>query len=488
MRVYVTFLLMLFGVAFQGEAAHEIRTFCNPMSLENYPIGLPCRGYKNGDETGGNLAWKTPEHRVVQFREMADPTILCEKGVWYLYPSGDLCYRSDDCGATWKHIPLHLSGADGEEDLIGYAPTVCRHRGKVLLLGSAAHIFEGETPEGPFKDLGILVLPRTAGMGLCDPNLFSDDDGRLYFYWGCSPTNGIWGLELDAQNPCKVISEAKKLINFEPQKHPWEVLEGSNPPIGYLEGPWMLKHNGKYILTYAAGGTENRGYAMGQVVGDRPLGPFVKTKNNPFYRKTEGFVVGTSHGSVTKGPDGNYWVAYTINANRVHFFERRIGMDRIEFDADGTLKVSFATEEPQWLPAFGQGPTGWKRLPAVPQAGAEAATDLHLNTIWKTEKLPAVLTLDLGAERTLYAVRIAWYDCGLNTECGVKKGPYQYRLESRAQDGSWKTLLDASKNTRDLLIDYRETEPTKAKAVRLVVLGAPRGILPGIADCSLFGK
>lgn len=27
-----------------------------------------------------------------------------------------------------------------------------------------------------------------------DPNLFFDDDGRVYFYWGCTNTNPIWGV------------------------------------------------------------------------------------------------------------------------------------------------------------------------------------------------------------------------------------------------------------------------------------------------------
>jgi len=54
-----------------------------------------------------------------------------------------------------------------------------------------------------------------------------------------------------------------------------------NPARGWIEGAWTLKRNGKYYLTYAAAGTENRTYAMGCAVSKSPLGPFVPQKNNP---------------------------------------------------------------------------------------------------------------------------------------------------------------------------------------------------------------
>ena len=32
-----------------------------------------------------------------------------------------------------------------------------------------------------------------------DPDLFLDDDGRLYFYWGCSNVTPFGGVELDRE-------------------------------------------------------------------------------------------------------------------------------------------------------------------------------------------------------------------------------------------------------------------------------------------------
>jgi len=481
--------------ALAAEAAP--RTFCNPLPLENYPLGLFCRGMVNGTKPPKEPeTWVSDDKLVHQFRELADPSLLWDNGKWYLYTSADLCWRSSDLGGTWEHIPLHLSGADGGKDRINYAPTICRHRGKYLLIGGAGHVFQADKPEGPFKDLGELKLPRWGKdwnwltgnpPALWDPNYFSDDDGKLYFYWGCSPTNGIWGVEIDPADPLKLISTPTKLIAFEPRTQPWEIAPGKSPEMGYLEGPWMIKRNGKYILTYAAAGTENKEYAMGQAVGDNPLGPFVKPKNNPFFRKTTGFITGTSHGSVAQGPDGTWWVAYTINANCVHWFERRIGLDRIEFEADGSLKVGQATDEPQWLPGQGMGATGWKRL--VVKSSEPLATDLKFKTYWQPEKRPASLFVTLGGPKTtLKAYRLIWHDGDLDTENGVKKGPFQYRISYRADDGSWKILVDESQNTRDLLVDYREVPETKTQEVMLEVLGGPKGIKPGVVDFSPFGN
>ena len=471
------------------------RTYCNPLPIEDYPLGLFCRGFANGTKAVKEPeTWLTPDKTICQFRELADPSVICEDGKWYLFPSGDLCWRSDDCGGTWTHVPLGLSGADGGKDLINYAPTICKHRGRFLLVGGTGHVFEGETPEGPFRDLGVLNLPRWGKdwnwlsgnpPALWDPNYFSDDDGRLYFYWGCSPTNGIWGVEIDAENPLKLVSTPKRLVAFEPRTQPWEIAPGKHPEMGYIEGAWMVKHGGKYILTYAAAGTENKEYAMGQAVGGSPLGPFVKPKNNPFFRKTEGFITGTSHGSIAKGPDGNWWVVYTINASCVHWFERRIGLDRIDFDADGSLKVTQATDTPQWLPGYGTGATGWTRL--VVKSSQSEATDLSFKTYWRPDVLPATLQVDFDGEKTVRSCRLIWRDCGLDTERGAKKGPFRYRIEALV-GGEWKTLVDASKNARDLLVDYRETEPTKATAARLVVLSGPQGVTPGVVDFSLFGE
>ena len=52
---------------------------------------------------------------------------------------------------------------------------------------------------------------------------------------------------------------------------------------------------------------------------------------------------------------------------------------------------------------------------------------------------------------------------------------------------SWQILVDASENTEDLCIDYRQFEPVSAYAIRLRILGSPKDITPGLTSLTVFG-
>ena len=49
-------------------------------------------------------------------------------------------------------------------------------------------------------------------------------------------------------------------------------------------------------------------------------------------------------------------------------------------------------------------------------------------------------------------------------------------------------LAGIPKSTKDLLIDYRECKPTTGTRARLVILGSPKGITPGVAEFTVFGQ
>ena len=226
---------------------------------------------------------------------------------------------------------------------------------------------------------------------------------------------------------------------------------------------------------------------MGQAVGTSPLGAFVKPKDNPFLRKTTGLITGTSHGAVAKGPDGAYWVVYTIRASTVHWFERRVGMDRIRFNKDGSIAAMSPSEVPQFAAGAGVGGLEWKRLVGKVPSDAVSAIDDDLSTFWTVSKLPDELVVDFGETKEVRAFRLIWRDGGLDTERGVKRGPFRYRIEAQDKEGAWQNLVDAAANSRDLLVDYRETPAAKTRCIRLSVLGAPKGITPQVVDFALFG-
>jgi hypothetical protein len=329
--------------------------------------------------------------------------------------------------------------------------------------------------------------------------LFSDDDGRLFYYWGCTPHSGIWGVELDAENPTRAISEPKEMIPFRPDTYAWERLGGNNqnPNLGWMEGAWMIKHGGKYYLTYSAGGTQYRTYSMGCYVSNSPLGPFVPQRRNPIFRNPEGLITGTGHGSIVAGPRDRLWVFYTVFSCAVHGFERRVGLDQVEIDEAGELYVPRATSTPQALPAKDLA-VAWLPLnefePTIGSSSAvnssgRFAVDNSMTTWWlpaPDDSAPQLVT-NFSAPATVYGARVIWRDVGLDTTTGHGPGPFRYRVEVETAPRVWSTIIDRSGSTEDFLIDYRECAPTSALRARLVIVGHPPGIQPAVAEFTVFG-
>jgi beta-xylosidase len=239
-------------------------TYCNPTSLPDYPRGKLCVG----------------EDGQKDFRETADPSVIYYDNKWYLYPSAGMVYYSEDF-ITWKHKKMEPYDP-------GYAPTVVYHNNKFYLTACDAPLYVSDSPLGPFKEIGYFIKKDGTTFKMMDPMLFSDDDGRLYVYWGISGKDpGILGAELDNNSPWKLITEPEILIKYNPD-HEWETFSEwhEDSAIRYLEGSWMVKVNGKYYLTYAAPGTQWSTYAMGAYVSDKPLSGF------SYQQKTQSFING----------------------------------------------------------------------------------------------------------------------------------------------------------------------------------------------------
>ena len=479
------------AAAFGADSDPRPQRYVNPISLPNYPLGRVVRDMPAGQPSTLGSLWLAEKSE--QYRELADPTALWHEGKWYLYPSVDMAWVSADEGITWQHHPLNVRD-------VGYAPTVVNHRGRFLLMASESAVYSGPSPLGPFEPIGKIAIPANPKHPPhIDPMLFSDENGRLFYYWGCAPRLGLWGVELDAKDPTKPLGEPKELIPFLPDTYPWERVgnNNQNPNTGWMEGSWMVKHGGRYYLTYSAGGTQYRTYAMGAYVSDSPLGPFVPQRRNPIFRTPEGLITGTGHGAIVAGPRGRLWVFYTVFAGVIHGFERRLGLDLVEVDAAGELLVPRATSTPQALPST-TASVPWVHLndgePTFPSSSApnlagRLAADNDLRTWWQPAAgdTAPTLTTHLSARATIHAARVVWRDVGLDTTKGVKPGPFRYRIDVETAPNQWTTLIDRSKSEEDMLIDYRECVPKSAIRARLVILGAPAGIQPGVAEFTVFG-
>lgn len=457
------------------------KTYVNPISLPDYPIG------RLGLDAEYN------------WREAADPTVLYDGGIWYLYPSCGMVYRSEDL-VTWKKENMEPSD-------IGYAPTVVKHRGEYLLCASLSPLYVSKSPTGPFHPLGDLLLPTGEKLERCyDPMLFYDGDGRLYLYF----TTGealIMGAELDAKEPTRLLTFPAELIRFDPS-HVWE-RNGENNEDGIavsFEGPWMFKKNGIYYLTYAAPGTEYSTYAVGAYKGKDPLGPFDYMRTSPFISKRDGIVRGPGHGCITEGDDGVMLAFYTTALCYLHPFERRIGFDRIVINEDGDLVCPRVTETPRFVPGSGDvdcdGETGLlpltaRRRPTVsssaPGRDGIYATDEDLLSWWQPAEGDECPTLEIPIApvgMVCCAFRIIWREVGLSLKNGVLPGAIRYRLEVGKETESgveWVIAVDRSDSRDDMTVDYRTFDGAAGDRVRLTVLESPRGITPGVINITVFG-
>lgn len=454
-------------------------TYCNPLPVENYPRGA------DGPDRENQL----------DYRSMADPTVLYFEGKWYMYPTYRMAYVSDDM-VHWRHAPIEPAN-------VGPAPTVALHRGRFLLTACGAPLYASDGPLGPFTSLGAFRRLDGSEMRVADPMIFVDDDDRLYLYWGLGDP-GIFGVELDGGDPTRFLGEPVCLLAFDPA-HTWERFGDDNQDAGRssLEGAWMIKANGRYYLTYAGPGTCYRTYAMGAYVSDEgPLAGFRYQARNPILRTTSGLMKGPGHGCIVKAPDGQLWAYYTSVLCYAHKFERRIGLDPAGIDEDGNLYVSGATDTPQYMPGILPAPQAGNAAPLVPLTfanpvsasscapGRDAvyATNDTLLDWWQPDAADPdpTLTVALRAWYDVSAIRVLWRDVGMDFATGALPGPFRYVVEGEGESG-WQVLLDASQNAVDINCDYRTFAPAKVSRVRLRITGWPRGIAPGVMNFTAFG-
>lgn len=454
-------------------------TYCNPLPMPDYPHGSEVNGFSN-------------------CRELADPTVIWYENRWILYATIGSVYESEDY-VTWKvcrecHIPPLV------------APTIIKHRKRFYLMGSESPLYVADSPYGPFKELGRVCDPEGNEIYIRDPMLFSDEDEKMYLYWGLG-VDGIYGMELSEEEPWKGVGEIASILRFEPE-HIWERLGAYNQNTGlsFIEGAWMHKHKGRYYMIYSASGTCYSTYAWGVYQSDHPLHGFVYQQRNPILRKTNGLVSGSGHGSLVQGPGDTLWAFYTVKLCYATKYERRIAMDPAGFDGDGNLFVREPSEIPQYAPGVMPCPevkndAGLLPLTIEEQAVVSSslpgrewiyALDHSLLTWWQPQeedKAPT-LTVDLRGLFEVSAMRLIWRDVGLDYADGILPGPFRYRLEGTMQEQpeGFVTILDCSRNKVDYAVDYRTFPVARARFVRLCIDGCPEGIRPGVISFAVFGK
>lgn len=203
-------------------------------------------------------------------------------------------------------------------------------------------VARSKKPSGPFTDaLGRPLIWTDTG-GDIDPTVFIDDDGQAYLYWGNNKVmyarlnpdmisydtsvgdNGWVTVPMTAQSfgGVKDNDKEKKIIGRD----------------AYEEGPWLSKRDGKYYLSYAAGGVpEHIAYSM----SDSPEGPWLYQGQVMPLQDTGSF---TNHSGVIDYKGKSYFVYHTGRLPGGGGFSRSFAIEEFRYNADGTIPELKATD------------------------------------------------------------------------------------------------------------------------------------------------
>ncbi|MGL1957697.1 MAG: endo-1,4-beta-xylanase [Colwellia sp.] len=254
-----------------------------------------------------------------------DPSITRKGNDYYMvnssfaYAPGVPILHSRDL-VNWKLIGHALTNSKqlnyNNLDLSkgAYAPTIRYHDGLFYLINTAVasggnFFVTAEDPSGEWSD--PYWLPEIGGI---DPDIFFDDDGKVYIAHNDAPEGeplyqghrAIWLWEYDMESK-KVIKDSGHVI-----------VDGgvdiNKNPI-WIEGPHIYKINGWYYLMCAEGGTGDQHSAV--IFRTKSLNkPFTPYAGNPILTQRDlaknrsNPITSTGHADMVQTPEGEWWAVF----------------------------------------------------------------------------------------------------------------------------------------------------------------------------------
>ncbi|HGY56737.1 MAG TPA: T9SS type A sorting domain-containing protein [Caldithrix abyssi] len=320
---------------------------------------LPLDGY------GQDSTYTNP---VGNISGIGDPFVLKHDGQYYMYCTSEASrgfkvWQSDDL-VNWVEKGLafdngHPGNGWGTGDF--WAPEVIFYDG-VFYMTYSARAADGKLkiclakspyPLGPFINIKTPLLD--SALTCIDGNFLIDDDGTPYLYYSkdCSDNivngNNVSQIYVQEMTPHSLEPTGDPVFCIQPSQ-PWEHPQDS---WQWNEGPFALKHNGKYYLMYSANYYASADYAIGYATSSTPFGPWEKFSGNPVLAKDLSIgVSGPGHNSVTTSPDDSemFVVYHTHTDPNAPSGDRQPNIDRMYFSGD-TLKIIGPTRSPQPMPS-----------------------------------------------------------------------------------------------------------------------------------------
>lgn len=276
---------------------------------------------------------------------LGDPFILLYNNTYYAYGTnaedGIEVYTSDDLNKWKKEAKLALHKNDTWASRWFWAPEVYHVNGKFYMYFSADEhiaVAVSDSPLGPFKQENM--KPMLATEKAIDNSLFIDDDGKAYLFfdrfndglniWVAELTDDLLSIKEETMHPCIHVSQ------------PWEEIW---PRVN--EGPFVIKRNGLYYMTYSANSYESPFYGIGCATTDNIMGEWTKYDENPLLQKP-GDLVGVGHSATFTDKEGNLRIVFHAhrNKNNIHpramyisdvYFQNENGIDKMKINPEYSI-------------------------------------------------------------------------------------------------------------------------------------------------------
>lgn len=377
---------------------------------------------------------------------LADPFILLDGDTYYAYgtndPDGIAVWTSVDLQGWTRCNELALHKQNTTEQQWFWAPEVYKHNGQYYMYYSAnEHLYVATStkPTGPFQQVGECMTKGMLGDEKCiDSSVFIDDDGKAWlFFVRFTDGNCIWMCQLDDDFITPLPETLSKCINVSQQ---WEDKMGR-----VNEGPFILKHNNIYYLTYSGNDYRSQDYAVGYAMtrtltpanGSSPV--WSKYSGNPIVHRVED-LVGTGHHSFFTDKEGRLRIVFHAHDSESQVAPRRMFIGTMEFagnklqmTADPVIRPSIPIVKDKWQLEYMPGSTV--------KDGVSAWRDLKYNRLFTRERGwnggDGVLTVGLPNGDVLWTFNDSFYGVvnAANRSRGSCNFPRNSIMVQRAHNG-----------------------------------------------------
>jgi len=270
----------------------------------------------------------------------ADPFILAENGIYYLYGTSS----DDGIGVLVSEDLVNWRVPDGsgiyfalnENDSYGnrwfWAPEVY-HIGDTYYMyySTEEHVCvaTSNSPLGPFKQKVQEPMFKEKGI---DNTLFIDSDGTPYMFWvRFNNGNEIWSVKLERDLVTVIPGTESFCIRMSQE---WE---REWPAVN--EGPFVVLHDGKYVMTYSANSYECKNYGLGMAVADHIGGEWTKYDGNPIFQCPAG-LYGVGHHSFFKDFKGKDRIVFHSHHALGQISPRVIHISDWKIDRKGIVRIN----------------------------------------------------------------------------------------------------------------------------------------------------